>query len=128
MRLDLEGVEISAGDWRERCVTEIVGAGAYVVAVTTVVASRSVALASSYLADLDGETAATHMRVADPPARFSHRTVRLAGISHARGCVLDHAAELRDLLAELLDRDDVRVDVDELALVQAERVWEQPQD
>ena len=37
-----------------------------VVAVTTVVPSRSLAVASSYLADLAGETAATHVRLADP--------------------------------------------------------------
>ncbi len=64
---------------------EIVGAGAYVVAVTTVVPSRSVALASSCLADLAREIAATRMRLAD--------------------------------LAELLGRDDVRVDVDALRMV-----------
>jgi hypothetical protein len=34
--------------------------------------------------------------------------------------------QLRELLALLLDRDDIRVEIDERALERAERVWEQP--
>lgn len=56
MWLELEGAEISAEGWREHCETEIIGAGAYVVAVTTVVASRQLTLVSSYLSELAGET------------------------------------------------------------------------
>ncbi len=126
MRLELEGVEISAEGWRERCETEIIGAGAYVVAVTTVVPSRQLALASSYLSELAGETAASHMCLATRPVGFEQRTLHLAGSTHARGCLLDHAMQLRELLAGLLGRDDIRVEVDERALERAERVWEQP--
>jgi len=126
VRLDLEGVEISAGGWRERCETEIISAGAYVVAVTTVIPSRRLALASSYLSELAGQTAAAHMCLTVRPVRFEQRTLHLAGSTHARGCLLDHAVALRELLVELLDREDVRVEVDERALQQAERVWEPP--
>jgi hypothetical protein len=126
VRLELEGVEISAEGWRERCETEIIAAGAYVVAVTTVVPSRQLALAPSYLSELAGETAASHMSLAARPVRFEQRTLHLAGQTHARGCLLDHAMQLRELLGGLLDRDDIRVDVDERALERAERVWEQP--
>jgi len=66
------------------------------------------------------------MCLAARPARFEQRTLHLTGSTHARGCLLDHAMALRELLAELLGRDDVRVDVDERVLEQAERVWEQP--
>jgi len=126
VRLELEGVEVCAGGWRERCETEIIGAGAYVVAVTTVVPNRRLALASSYLSELAGPTAAAHMCVTVRPARFEQRTLDLTGAAHARGCLLDHAMQLRDLLGELLDREDVRVDVDECVLERVERVWEQP--
>ncbi len=126
MRLELEGMEVCAGAWRERCETEIISAGAYVVAVTTVIPSRRLALASSYLSELAGQTAASHMCLAVRPARFEQRTLQLAGSTHARACLLDHAMALRELLGELLDREDIRVNVDERALEQAERVWEQP--
>jgi hypothetical protein len=66
------------------------------------------------------------MCLATRPARFEQRTLHLAGSTYARGCLLDHAMQLRELLAELLDRDDIRVEVDERALERAERVWEQP--
>jgi hypothetical protein len=124
MRVDLEGVEIAAGDWREQCTTEIISAGGYMVAVITVVEGRHLTLASSYLADLAGASAAaTHMRLAGRTLHFEHRILGLTGVTHARGCLLDHAAELRAALAELLGRDDVRVDVDDRALEQADGVW-----
>ena len=96
------------------------------MAVTTVVPSRRFALASSYLSELAGETAVSHMCLAVRPARFEQRTLQLAGATHARGCLLDHAMQLRELLGELTDREDIRVNVDEHALQRAERVWEQP--
>jgi len=42
--------------------------------------------------------------------------------------LLDHAAELRDALAELLDDEQVTVEVSDRALAQAERVRSQPAD
>ena len=96
------------------------------VAVVSVLEGQHVTLASSYLAGLSGPAAATHMRLAGRETRFEHRILELTGITHARGCLLDHAAELRGALAELLDREDVRVDVDEHSLEQADRVWKHP--
>lgn len=125
MRLDLHGVEISAGEWRQRCETEIVSAGGYVVAVTTVVPDQHVTLASSYLAPLAGATAASHMRLGAGEVTFDQRVVELTGVTHARGCLLDHAAELRELVGELLDRGDVRVEVLDRALARAEQVWDE---
>ena len=54
MRLELEGVEVWADEWRERCSTTIQAAGAYVIVVETVVPSRTAGLSSCYLADLNG--------------------------------------------------------------------------
>jgi hypothetical protein len=129
MRLPLPGVEISIDGQPARSETEIVSAGAYVVAVTTVIEQRGVQLASSYLADLAGPTAATHMTLlSGSPPRFHHRTLQLTGTRHARGCLLDHAAELCELLSYHLDSADVRGDVVEDALTDAERVWGQTHD
>jgi hypothetical protein len=113
MRLHLEGVEISTGGQPARCETEIVIAGAFVVAITTVIEQHGVQLTSSYLADLAGPTAAAHMTLTGSRPRFHHRILQLTGTRHARGCLLDH---------------DVRVDVAESALIDAERVWGQTHD
>jgi hypothetical protein len=124
MRLPLQGVEIFAGDWRARCETEIVSAGGYLVAVTTVVPDRHLTLASSYLSTLAGPTAASHMRLRAGEVTFDQRVVALAGMTHARACLLDHAAELREVVGEVMHRDDVRVEVLDHALARAEKVWE----
>ena len=125
MRLDLEGVEISAGGRRDRCETDIASVGGYVIVVTTVIERHHVQLTSSYLSDLAGHTAVAHMWTATRPYRFEHRTVHLSGSHHGRVCLLDHAAELRQLLAEDLGLVDVCVDVGEGALRAAERVWDE---
>ncbi len=82
-------------------------------------------LVSSYLSELAGLTAVSHMCLAVGPARFGQRTLQLAGATHARACLLDHAMALAELLGELTDREDIRVNVDDHALRRAERVWEQ---
>jgi len=64
------------------------------------------------------------MWTASRPYRFEHRTVHLSGSHHGRVWLLDHAAELRQLLADHLALADVIVDVDDHALEQAERVWD----
>ena len=128
MRVQLDGVEVWADEWRERCSTTIQAAGAYVIVVETVVPSRAAGLSSCYLADLSGDTAVSHLRRAPgaPPA-FSQRVLSgMAGATHARACLLDHAAELQALLdpdsAEAL-----HVEVSDAALARAATVWGQPQ-
>ena len=100
MRLELEGVEVWADEWRERCSTTIQAAGAYVIVVETVVPSRAAGLSSCYLADLSRRTAVSHLRRApgSPPV-FSQRVLSgMAGATHARACLLEHAAELQAFL------------------------------
>jgi hypothetical protein len=86
------------------CVTIVEEAGGYALVVETVVPEARLAVSSSYLADLAGETAVSHMRlVSGRRSRFRQRVVdRLAGQTHARGCLLDHASELRAAAAEQL--------------------------
>jgi hypothetical protein len=74
MRLELEGVQASGNEWRERCSTTIQAAGAYVIVVETVLLGRGVALSSCYLAGLSGSTAVSHLqKVPKVPAAFSQR-------------------------------------------------------
>jgi hypothetical protein len=127
MRLELAGVEVRGRSWAEACATTIENSSAYVVAVITVVPSRTLALVSAYVADLAGRTAVTHMPLpADGRSRFEQRILgTLPGISHARACLLDHAAELRALLEELL-QEPVTVEVPEESLQHASGVWGRP--
>jgi len=53
----------------------------------------------------------------------------LARQSHARACLLDHAAELRDAHGELLADEALSVELAEVTLEQAgSRVWSQEHD
>jgi hypothetical protein len=47
----------------------------------------------------------------------------MAGQTHARACLLDHALELRDALDELIPDEEVIVDVSDDALARAAAVW-----
>jgi hypothetical protein len=127
MRLEVDGVEVWGDEWRERCSTTIQAAGAYVIVVETVLPSRSAALSSCYLADLSGETAVSHLRraLASPPV-FSQRLLAvMAGETHARACLLDHAAELRAML-DPDGEEAISVEISDAALARAAAVWRQP--
>ena len=128
MRLELDGVEVWADEWRERCATTIQAAGAYVIVVETVVPSRTAGLSSCYLADLKGRTAVSHLRRAPgSPAVFSQRVLSgLAGVTLARGCLLDHAAELQAFL-DPDSEEALHVELSDAALARAATVWRQPQ-
>jgi hypothetical protein len=123
MRLNLQGVEISVESHVERSETEIVSAGAYVVAVTTVLERQGLLLASSYLADLAGRAAATHLWSARQAPRFDYAMLELVGAHCGRTCLLDHAARLRELLADELATTEVRVEITDAALSTTEDVW-----
>ena len=61
---------------------------------------------------------------AGQPPHVAQRVLEgLPGQSHARACLLDHAAQLRDVLGELLADEEVAVDLAEETLEQAARVW-----
>ena len=125
MRVELQGLEVRGVEWRERCATAIENAGGYVVVLSSVLESRAVTVVSCYLADLGGPTAVSHLRLLPGrPRQVAQRVLEaLAGQSHARAYLLDHAAELRDTLGELLEHEQVSVDVPEATLEQAARVW-----
>lgn len=123
--MELTGIQACTEEWSERCSTAIHTVSGYVVVVITVLPSRAVTLASSYLANLSGRTAVSHLRTRpDAPTEISQRVLEaLPGQTHARACLLDHTVELREALAELLGHDEVRVEIADTALDHAERVW-----
>ena len=125
MGIELAGVTVQADEWSEECSTAIENVSGYVVVVSSVLRSRAVTLISSYLANLSGTTAVSHLRACPTtPPVFSQRILEvMPGQTHARACLLDHAAELHALLDELLGEEEVTVDVSDGALEQAERVW-----
>lgn len=59
--------------------------------------------------------------------RVRHLPMR-PGQSHARAALLDHSAELRDALGELLEDEEVSVALAEDTLEQAARVWSREHD
>ena len=126
MRLELDGVEVWADEWRERCSTTIQAAGAYVIVVETVVPSRTVGLSSCYLADLNGATAVSHLRRAPRAAPvFSQRVLSgMAGATHPRACLLEHAAELQAFL-DPDGEEALHVEISDAALARAAAVWRQ---
>jgi hypothetical protein len=79
------------------------------------------------MADLASPTGVSRLRLAprQRPAIAQRVLTGLPGASHERACLLDHAAELRDALRELLEDEQVSVELDEEALERAARVWRQ---
>ena len=124
--MELADIEMRGQQWCERCSSTIENASGYVVTLITVVPSRALALVSTYVADLSGPPAVTHMQlVPGRPARCEQQLLEDASaMSRPRGYLLDHAAELRSMAEDALD-EPVMVDVREASLKQADRVWEQ---
>jgi hypothetical protein len=126
MRVQLSAVVVRVNGATETCETEVVPAGAYVIALTTSLPRRAALLASSFLADLGGHAAATHLWSFGQPRRFEHDLLQLTGSHLARACLLEHAATLQQLLASELIGSDVCVDVGDQALTEAEAIWQTP--
>jgi hypothetical protein len=124
MRQTLSGIEVDLGDRPEACETTIQIAGGYVVVVESLVARREALLVSSYLAEFNGRTAVSHLTlIGSRPAEFSQRMVeRMAGETHARACLLDHAGALQTALSST-PSDRVRVAISDAALADAAAVW-----
>ena len=124
MRRELEGVEVVANAKRERCSTSVQTASAYVVTLISVLESRALTLVSAYVGNVGGETAVTHLRLA--PGQRAGRVQRplagMAGETHLRACLLEHASELRDFLEEI-DGEEARVEIADMALEQAAAMW-----
>ena len=90
----------------------------------SLVAGRKALLVSSYLAEFNGRTAVSDLTlIGSGPAEFSQRIVeRMAGETHARACLLDHAAALQSALGSTCSGR-VSVAISDTALADAAAVW-----
>ena len=125
---DLPNLAIVVGDHDAACSSAIDTIGGYVVVLTTSVRHFAVTVVSTYAGAIDGDTAVTHLRLAP------HRTPELQqrvlsgsqpGETHAGGCLLDHAAELQQLLITLTD-EVISIVVSPDAIDSATRSWATP--
>ena len=108
--------------------TTIATVGAYVVVVATTLPERAIGLTSCYLGELEGDTAVSHMHLGPgPDERLSQRVLpgQQPGLTHARTCLLEHAAELQAAVSEVTGKH-VSTDVGPRALEQAAAAWTEP--
>jgi len=120
MEIDLNVLAQSGGELRSE--TLLSSSGAHVVVLTSVVADLALTLCSCYLGDLADRWAVSHLRCTSAGNTFTERVVEDLGVMNlARGCLLDHAAELRDAI-QAAGRE-VRVQISVAALQQASGVW-----
>jgi len=122
---DLPRLGLVVGDDDAACSCAIATIGGYVVVLTTSVRSLAVTLVSTYVGAIDDDTAVTHLRLA--PRRSPQLHQRLLsgpqpGTTHAGGCLLDHTAELQQLLVALTDQI-VTIDVGRDAIDAATHSW-----
>jgi hypothetical protein len=98
VRQTLDDITVAIASTLETSSTTIATVGAYVVVVATTLPDRAIGLTSCYLGELDGDTAVSHLHLGPGPReRLSQRILEAGqpGVTHARTCLLDHAAELR---------------------------------
>jgi len=122
---DLPTLAIVVGDDDAACSSAIDTIGAYVVVLTTSVRPFAVTIVSTYAGAIDRDTAVTHLHLA--PRRTPELQQRVLsgpqpGETHAGGCLLDHAAELQQLLITLTD-EIVTIIVGRDAIDAATRSW-----
>ena len=126
MQLVLDDLAVTIDGARQASSTTIGAVGAHVVVATTTLPDHVVELTSCYLAALRGPAAASHLLgLRGPEYRFTHALLEdpLTGTTHPRRCLLHHAGELQEALADLVDAQ-VLVDVGPRGLQRADRVWD----
>jgi hypothetical protein len=97
----LSAIDIAIDDVAQVSETTIGAVGAHAVILTTALPELGITLTSSYLAAMIGDTAASHLASVPggPPVIAQHVLPgRQPGRTHAQACVLDHVAEVRDVL------------------------------
>jgi hypothetical protein len=107
--------------------TTIGAVGAYAVILTTTLPGLGITLTSSYLAAMVGDIAASHLTSVPggPPIIDQHVLPgHQPGRTHAQACVLDHVAEVRDVLeAYHASAATVTVTIADATLELADRAW-----
>ena len=127
-RTPLSAIDIAIDNVAQASETTIGAVGAYAVILTTTLPDLGITLTSSYLAAMIGDIAASHLTSVPggPPIIEQHVLPgRQPGRTHAQACVLDHVAEVRDVLeAYHASAATVTVTIGDATLVQADRAWQ----
>jgi hypothetical protein len=126
-RIALTGIDVTIDAVAQDSSTTIGAVGGYAVVVATALPQIGVTLTSSYLAAMIGDIAASHLCSVPggPPIIDQHVLPGdQPGQTHAQACLLDHVAELRNIL-DALNRSaaTVTVDITDDTLNCADRAW-----
>jgi hypothetical protein len=123
----LSAIDIAIDAVPQASETTIGAVGAYAVILTTALPELGVTLTSSYLAAMVGDIAASHLTSVPggPPIIDQHVLPgHQPGRTHAQACVLDHVAEVRDVLEAFhASTATVTVTIADATLEQADRAW-----
>ena len=127
MHEPLPGISLKVDEIAIEASTTIAAAGANVLVLATAVPARTLTVTSSYLAASDGALAVTRLAADRGSERFTCQRIAASGhhATLAGSCLLDHAAALREQLAERTSAH-ATVDVDPNALERAAEVWGPP--
>jgi hypothetical protein len=127
MRELLAGVSVRIDDVGAGASTTIAAFGGNVLVLVTALPGRALTLTSCYLARSDAALAVSRLAADAHEERLTQRVLAATGhhATLAGACLLDHAAALRELLAERTDAL-VSVDVDLDALDRAADAWGPP--
>jgi len=123
--VDLPGVKIAIADTPQRSSSTITTVSGYVVVLATALPQLGVTLTSVYLGQIASDTGTMHLALAparDPQLKQGMLPGSQPGQTHARACILDHAAELQQLLTDLT-HDPVTIDIHPDALQRATGAW-----
>jgi ethanolamine transporter EutH len=126
-RIALTGIDVTIDAVAQDSSTTIGAVGGYAVVVATALPQIGVTLTSSYLAAMIGDIAASHLCSVPggPPIIGQHVLPRdQPGQTHAQACLLDHVAELRNILDAFHgSAATVTVDIADNTLQRADRAW-----
>ncbi len=124
----LSAIDIAIDTVPQASETTIGAVGGHAVILTTTLPTIGVTLTSSYLAAMVGDIAASHLcsMPGGPPIIDQHVLPgQQPGPTHAQTCLLDHVAELRDVLdAFHASAATVTVTIGDATLEHADRTWQ----
>ncbi len=123
----LSAIDIAIDALPQASETTIGAVGAYAVILTTALPELGITLTSSYLAAMIGDIAASHLASVSggPPIIDQHVLPgQQPGRTHAQACVLDHVAEVRNVLDAFCGSvATVTVTIADDTLEHADRAW-----
>ncbi len=124
MRIALPEITVAVDGTPQAASSTIATAGAYVVVVATTLPDLAVGVTSVYLGDVAGPVAVSHLHLGPAGHQLLQRQLPALGpgVTHARACLLDHAAALQAVLGD--SHGEVEIDVGLAALERAAAAWD----